>query len=384
MRWILIVLLALPAAAETLEAELERMTNEMLAAIAPGDVAVWKKYTDDRYVYVTEANEVFTKAKLLEELKPLPKGLIGTLKVGDDFKVVPHGNVAVTTFVSNERLDYFGQILNSRFRQTDTWLKTKHGWRLIATQVLAILADPPAITLQRETLCGYNGVYRLTDDIKLKITCSDSGLQSERTGRKAITQKPEVRDVFFEPGQPRTRRIFQRSARGEITGFVDRREGHDIAWTKVEMNTMTTSCNSPEHRQFDFWLGDWDAYDVSDDKTPTAHIVVTLALDGCVVRETYDDPTGLKGESFSIYDASRKVWHQTWVTNRGQLLTIEGTKRGEGLFFEGSAIANGVNTLYRVVWKPEGSGVRETAETSIDGGKTWKQWFDLRFRRRTS
>jgi len=311
MRWILIALLALPAAAETLDAELERMTNEMLAAIAPGEVAVWNKYADDRYVYVSEANEVFTKAKLI-----------------------------------------------------------------------SLLADPPAITLPRETLCGYNGAYRLTDDIKLKITCTAvraHGAQGDHA------EAAQVRDVSFEPGQPRTRRIFQRNERGEITGFVDRREGHDIAWTKVEMNdTMTTSCNSPEHRQFDFWLGDWDAYDASDDKTPAAHIVITHALDGCVIREAYDDPTGLKGENFSIYDESRKVWHQTWVTNRGQLLTIEGTKRGDGLFFEGAAIANGVNTLYRVVWKPEGPGVREIAETSIDGGKTWKQWFDLRFRRRTS
>jgi hypothetical protein len=32
----------------------------------------------------------------------------------------------------------------------------------------------------------------------------------------------------------------------------------------------------------------------------------------------------LAGESFSIYDVSRKVWHQTWVTDRGKLLVIEG------------------------------------------------------------
>jgi hypothetical protein len=29
-------------------------------------------------------------------------------------------------------------------------------------------------------------------------------------------------------------------------------------------------------------------------------------------------------ESFAIYDASRKVWHQTWVIYSGQLLVIEG------------------------------------------------------------
>lgn len=64
--------------------------------------------------------------------------------------------------------------------------------------------------------------------------CTDSGLQSERSGRKAVTQTPEAMDVFFEAGQPRSRRIFQRDAKGNITGFADRREGIDIVWNKVD------------------------------------------------------------------------------------------------------------------------------------------------------
>ena len=31
------------------------------------------------------------------------------------------------------------------------------------------------------------------------------------------------------------------------------------------------------------------------------------------------------------------------------------------------------------VWKPVDGGVRETAATFADGGKTWKPWFDLAF-----
>lgn len=176
---------------------------------------------------------MLTKKQLLAELKPLPKGLIGHLEVGDDWKVEVHGDVAVTTNSANERLDYHGQVLQSRFRMTDTWLKTKDGWRLIATQVLAVLVDPPSVALQRETLCAYNGTYRLTDEITTTVACTNDGLRSERSGRPAVTQKAEVRDVFFTPGQPRTRRIFLRDANGEITGFADRREGHDIVWKKV-------------------------------------------------------------------------------------------------------------------------------------------------------
>lgn len=209
------------------------MTNELLDAIAPGHTDVWKRYTDDRLIFVSEANEVLTKEQLLAQLQPLPNGLIGNLDVGD-FKVELHGNVAVTTYIAEERLDYFGQVLQSQFRTSDTWLKTDKGWRMIGSQTLAVLNDPPAITLPRETLCGYNGTYRLTPEIVTKVTCTDEGLTSERTGRKPSTMKAEVRDVFFTPGQPRTRRIFQRDANGGVTGFVDRREGLDIKWVKVE------------------------------------------------------------------------------------------------------------------------------------------------------
>lgn len=117
---------------------------------------------------------------------------------------------------------------------TDTWLKTEQGWRLIGSQALAVLQDPPAVALPRETLCSYNGTYRLTREMVTKVACRGDGLSSERTGRNAVTMKAEVRDVFFQPGQPRTRRNFERNDAGAITGFVDRREGLDIRWRKVE------------------------------------------------------------------------------------------------------------------------------------------------------
>jgi hypothetical protein len=37
--------------------------------------------------------------------------------------------------------------------------------------------------------------------------------------------------------------------------------------------------------------------------------------------------------------------------------------------------------MVRGSWKREAGGVREIAERSSDGGKTWQAWFDLVFRR---
>ena len=43
----------------------------------------------------------------------------------------------------------------------------------------------------------------------------------------------ESPDAFFVPGEPRTRRIFQRDAAGRISGFVERRESWDLFWKRI-------------------------------------------------------------------------------------------------------------------------------------------------------
>jgi hypothetical protein len=142
-------------------------------------------------------------------------------------------------------------------------------------------------------------------------------------------------------------------------------------------------CSSPQYRQFDFWLGDWDVIDAGTHER-VARARVRSILGGCVVLEEYRGSTGSKGRSFSIYDVTRAVWHQTWVTDRGRLLVIEGHFRGGVMAMEGSdrAAAGAPERLVRGRWQAlgHGLGVRESADRSIDAGKSWQPWFDLIFR----
>ena len=140
-------------------------------------------------------------------------------------------------------------------------------------------------------------------------------------------------------------------------------------------------CAASEFHQFDFWIGDWDTFEIDDAKKVVARNRVDLILDGCVLREVYEGDNGLVGQSFTIYDASRKVWHQTWVTNRGQLLTLEGGREGDRILLKGTNLGgDGKPVSVRAIWIPEKDGVQETAEASSDGGKTWKPMFDIVFR----
>jgi hypothetical protein len=212
-------------------AELRRITQEMMDAIAPGKAEVWERYLHERLIHVDENGVVRGKSELVRELEPLPPGLVGRIEV-DVFKAEIHGDVAVVARELQEYLDYHGQPLRTRFRNIDTWLRTPQGWRLIAEQTAAVLKDPPAVALTREQLCAYEGTYSLTVDIVATVRCVDGGLLVERTGRPAAKYLPEAADLFFTPGQPRSRRVFLRDQKGAIVGFADRREGEDIRWTR--------------------------------------------------------------------------------------------------------------------------------------------------------
>jgi hypothetical protein len=140
-------------------------------------------------------------------------------------------------------------------------------------------------------------------------------------------------------------------------------------------------CASPSYRQFDFWIGDWDVFDVDNPAIKVARVRVEPILNGCVLREDYAGADGHEGQSFSIFDASRQLWHQTWVTNNGQMLVIEGGMHGAEMVLSGvDHTDNGKLRSVRGVWKPVSGGVRESATRSTDNGATWSPWFDLLFR----
>jgi hypothetical protein len=146
----------------------------------------------------------------------------------------------------------------------------------------------------------------------------------------------------------------------------------------------TKPCSGPEFRQFDFWAGDWDTFEVDDAKTVVARGTVKSILDDCVLLETYEGADGLVGQSFSIYDSARKLWSHTWVTNRGQLVVLEGGLQGDRMVLTGSELSARPSKHLRAVWRVADGGVRETAEISADQGRTWKPLFDIVFRRRAS
>ena len=212
---------------------ISRQMQQLSDAIAAGDVAVWDKYLDPGFIFAEEDDSYKGKPDALKEIRPLPKGLSGAIKVVL-LSYDEDGDVAVALFRQVETETYYSQVLHANYLTNTTWRKRPDGWRLIAQQVLAEKTDPPAITLPPEQLAQYAGTYRLKgSDPTYTIAVADGKITATRNGRKPETWNAEASDVFFAAGDTRIRDIFQRDAAGRVTGFVERRESWDIVWEKV-------------------------------------------------------------------------------------------------------------------------------------------------------
>ena len=140
-------------------------------------------------------------------------------------------------------------------------------------------------------------------------------------------------------------------------------------------------CEAPAHREFDFWLGEWQVH------TPDGKLAgvnrIAREYGGCVLHERYDTGKGYAGESLNVYDAGRRVWHQTWVDNGGTLLLLEGGLRGGAMVLEGQdTAADGKVTRHRITWTPNADGSVRQHWESTDASGRWTTAFDGRYTRK--
>ncbi len=60
------------AGTATTSTTLQRATQALVDALAPGQRSVWEHFAASSLTYVTEDNEVKSRAQLLAEMKPVP------------------------------------------------------------------------------------------------------------------------------------------------------------------------------------------------------------------------------------------------------------------------------------------------------------------------
>src|SRR5918999_4610241 len=70
------------------------------------------------------------------------------------------------------------------------------------------------------------------------------------------------------------------------------------------------ACAGAEHRQFDFWVGEWSVTKTGDSKVIGSSRIEKLYGD-CAVRENWMPLSGSAGGSLNSYYEGQ--WRQTWV-----------------------------------------------------------------------
>jgi ketosteroid isomerase-like protein len=224
--------LATPALADD-RARITQIEQDLSNAIAAGATTVWDKHLDPDVIIAEEDGSFKGKAEMLQEIRPLPKGLGGEIKV-ELLSYHEDGDTAVALFRQHEVEHYYGQTIHASYLTNTVWKKRADGWKQIEGQVIAERTDPPSVRLPAAALAKFVGAYRLKDsEPTYTLSLAGGKLMGARTGRPPAEWRAETRDVFFIPGDPRIRKVFQYDATGKVTGFIERRESWDIVWLKT-------------------------------------------------------------------------------------------------------------------------------------------------------
>ncbi len=174
---------------------------------------------------------IMQREEFLKQLTPRPSGVSGSIVISS-YSVMMHGDVATVIHIDDEKENYHGERLTARYLTTETFQKTIDGWLLLQVHTCAVLRDPPSRKLGSKELDAYVGKY-VAGVLTQTVRRDGDHLVGVRESRPDTNWQAELHDVFFIPGQPRTRKIFSRNSRGKITGFADRREGTDLVWKRV-------------------------------------------------------------------------------------------------------------------------------------------------------
>ncbi len=149
-----------------------------------------------------------------------------------------------------------------------------------------------------------------------------------------------------------------------------------------EMNAARRAPWAPDGSELDFWIGNWDArWDGGEGTNRLSRI-----LGDRVVLEEFSGRSArgsLEGRSWSVYDAERRLWRQTWVDDHGGYLDLVGDHMDGNLVFRRRAPEEGEGVEQRMVF----SDVTPDAfhwswQSSRDGWQTHAEEWAIDYRRR--
>ena len=115
-------------------------------------------------------------------------------------------------------------------------------------------------------------------------------------------------------------------------------------------------CDSKEYHLFDFWIGEWNVVDSTDNILGTN--TVSIKQGRCLIHENWTGSRGTSGESLNYYDVSDSSWNQIWVDNKGSSLKLKGNISDGKMVLKSDLISNSTGNYRNVIsWEKKGENV---------------------------
>jgi len=159
---------------------------------------------------------------------------------------------------------------------------------------------------------------------------------------------------------------------------------------KEKMLDNAYPCRNDSHsREFDFWVGDWNAY-VTGTNLLAGHSLIQKASGDCMILENWTSVRSLyEGKSLNFVDPATNKWEQVWVGAEGRANDnvhrfFNGQYKDSVMRFDFETTdTSGKKLVGRFSFYNQGANqVRQLNETSADGGKTWSTVYDFTYKRK--
>lgn len=126
-----------------------------------------------------------------------------------------------------------------------------------------------------------------------------------------------------------------------------------FSFTPLLMNSQNNKqfpCSSKEYKQFDFWVGNWNVYDINDKLIGTNKVAKTP--NACAIQENWESKTSNSlGTSYNYYNAKDKTWNQLWIDNSGYSLNLKGNFTNKKMILKSKLIKSEKGNYYnQITW----------------------------------
>ncbi len=145
----------------------------------------------------------------------------------------------------------------------------------------------------------------------------------------------------------------------------------------------------PDSAWFEFWEGDWNIHWYGKDSVEEkGENHISKILNEKVLFEEFSITKGVNagfvGKSWTVFNKNTSSWSQTWVDNSGAYMEFVGSKEGQSRIFKREVVRKDGSTLIqRMVFKDVTFfNFTWNWESSVDGGKTWANNWQLFYTRK--